>query len=196
MQTNATNDQSSFTLRGVPKDLELSIKEIAKIEGKSKNQLIVETLEKLFSNPLGIYARTSPLISAIDQDTCKKLEYKFIPYSYRDEFSVSYEMNFSRILNISSVEDVNSMFKRNIPFIELRARQISKRKGDNTYVSGTSLAFSLYVETARRDEKTIKEVWEKIFSPTYSASLYDEEGFNIFKSEINQIRREIGLENI
>lgn len=79
-----SKETMSFTLRGVPEDLEKNLSAVAMMEGKSRNQLILDILTNEFSNPIATYGRKSPLVKAMDTDLCNKLDCKLIESWFRE----------------------------------------------------------------------------------------------------------------
>ncbi|ELG5191702.1 hypothetical protein V4V56_003283 [Vibrio mimicus] len=177
-----SNKTMSFTLRGVPEDLEKNLSAVAMMEGKSRNQLILDTLIKEFSNPIATYGRKSPLVKAMDIDMCNKLDCKLIENWYENEHIIYAQKKYCLLLKLNSESDVDEMFKRNIALIEFRARQL-KARGYGSFALGISLNFALFIEVARSDRDIIENVKNQIFK--ISQDNFDE--------DINEVRKELGL---
>ncbi|MBH0090846.1 hypothetical protein [Pseudoalteromonas sp. NSLLW218] len=177
-----SKETMSFTLRGVPEDLEKNLSAVAVMEGKSRNQLILDTLTKEFSNPIATYGRKSPLVKAMDTDLCNKLDCKLIENWFENEHIIYAEKKYCHILKLNSEPDVDEMFKRNIALIEFRARQLQHRNYSSVAL-GTSLTYALFIEVARSDKDTIEKVKNQIFK--IKPDNFDE--------DINEVREELGL---
>lgn len=172
----------SFTLRGVPEDLEKNLSAVAMMEGKSRNQLILDTLFKEFSNPIATYGRKSPLVKAMDTELCNKLDCRLIDNWFENEHIIIAEKKYCQILGLNSESDIDELFKRNIALIEFRARQLEKR-GFRAVAWGSSLTYALFIEVARSEEKIVKRIKEEIFSLNHER----------FDDDINEVREKLGL---
>lgn len=158
----------AFTVRNVPADIDKAISAISLMEGKSKNTLLLDLLEREFSNPISLYGRKSALVRAMDEDVCHSNQLSLIDSWYENEHIIMMEFKYKDLLEINSEEDLDIIFKQNIPFIDLRAKQLLRRDSGSysRLPRGISLTFALFVEISRRDEETIRLVKNKIFYPT------------------------------
>lgn len=158
----------AFTVRNVPADIDKAISAISFMEGKSKNTLLLDLLEREFSNPISLYGRKSALVKAMDEDVCHSNNVKLIDSWYENEHIIMMEFKYKDLLEINSEDELDIIFKQNIPFIDLRAKQLLRRDSDSysRLPRGISLTFALFVEISRRDEETIRLIKNKIFYPT------------------------------
>lgn len=153
----------AFTVRNVALDIDKAINAISTMEGKSKNTLILELFEREYSNPISLYGRKSALVKAMDEDVCHSNQLDLIDSWYENEHIIMMEFKYKDLLGINSEEELDIIFKKNIPLIDLRTKQLLRREPIARLPRGISLTFALFVEIARRDEETIRKINKKIF---------------------------------
>jgi hypothetical protein len=175
----------AFTIRNVSLEIDKAINAISLMEGKSKNTLLLDLLEREFSNPISLYGRKSALVKAMDEDVCQANQLDLIDSWYENEHIIMMEFKYKDLLEIDTEEDLDVIFKRNIPLIDFRAKQLLSREPIIRLPRGISLTFALFAEIARRDEETIRTVNEKIF---YSKPK--------FIKEINEFRKMLMLHQL
>lgn len=175
----------AFTIRNVSLEIDKAINAISLMEGKSKNTLLLELLEREFSNPISLYGRKSLLVKAMDEDVCQVNQLHLIDSWYENEHIIMMEFKYKDLLEIDTEEDLDIIFKRNIPLIDFRAKQLLRREPFVRLPRGISLTFALFAEIARRDEETIRIVSKKIF---YSRPQ--------FIKEINEFREILMLQQL
>lgn len=177
-----TQETISFTLRGVSQDLDKNLSAIAFMEGKSRNQLILDILNKEFSDHIANYARKNQLVKAMDGEICQKIGFTLSEKWYENEHIIILNKKLGRFLSINSESDVDEIFKNNIALIEFRAQQLWRREEYKKLPLGISLTFALFIQIARMDRNIIEEIKREIFYYTES-----------YMDDINEIRTEIGL---
>lgn len=181
MKEEAKSETMSYTLRNVSPTLDATMSAIASVQGKSKNSLIIETLEREFYNPITTFARSSMLVQAMDAEISKKFGIQILESWYESPHTIQYDRYLSQKLKLDSEEKLNDLFKQNFPFIELRAKQLINR-GYPRLPKGISLTFALFIEIAKSSEQIIREIRHDLFG--FSEHYYQ---------EINEIRRALSL---
>ncbi len=182
----STEDVVSFSLRGLPVPLDKTISAIAMMEGKSKNQLIIDLLAREFSNPIATYARKSALVQAMDKEICETFNCKLLSNWYENEHIIYAEKKYSQLLGLKTEQDIDVLFKKSIPLINTRAKQVIVGSGFKTLPLGISLTFALFIKVASMDKPVIESVKNGIFSVKQEK----------YELHINEIRKELGLEII
>lgn len=167
--TDEKKETVAFTIRNVSLEIDKAINAISSMEGKSKNTLLLELLEREFSNPISLYGRKSALVKAMDEDICHSNQLELIDSWYENEHIIMMEFKYKDLLKVDSEEHLDRIFKKNIPLIDLRAKQFLRRERAARLPRGISLTFALFIEIAHQDEKKINSINEKIFhfKPTF-----------------------------
>lgn len=153
----------SYTLRNLSSSLDKIIAAVANTLGKSKNTLILETLEREFYNYITTYARSNLLVSAMDAELAKKFGIEILPEWYESVHTIQYDRYLSTELKLDSIDKVDAVFKGNLPLLELRAKQLVD-KGYLKLPRGISLTFALFIEIAKqKDEAVIHKIRKGLF---------------------------------
>lgn len=172
----------SYTLRNLSSSLDKTIAAVANTLGKSKNTLILETLEREFYNYISTYARSNLLVSAMDAELAKKFGIEILSEWYESEHTIQYDRYLSTKLKLDSIDKVDTVFKGNLPLLELRAQQLVN-KGYMRLPRGISLTFALFIEIAKqKDEALIHEIRKGLFGITKD-----------FYESLNEIRAALSL---
>ena len=171
----------SYTLRNLNSSLDKTISAVANTLGKSKNALIIETLEREFYNYISTYARSNLLVSAMDTELAKKLGIEIISNWYESDHTIQYDRYLSSKLKLDSADKVDAVFKGNLPLLELRARQLVSR-GYDRLPRGISLTFALFIEISKQDETLVREIRRGLFG--ISENFYE---------YVNEIRAALSL---
>ncbi|AXP06288.1 MULTISPECIES: hypothetical protein [Pseudomonas] len=172
----------SYTLRNLSSSLDKTIAAVANTLGKSKNTLILETLEREFYNYISTYARSNLLVSAMDTELGKKFGIEILSEWYESEHTIQYDRYLSTKLKLDSIDKVDAVFKGNLPLLELRAKQLVQ-KGYMRLPRGISLTFALFIEIAKQDDEAlIHEIRKGLFGITKD-----------FYESLNEIRAALSL---
>lgn len=152
----------SYTLRNLSSSLDKTIAAVANTLGKSKNTLILETLEREFYNYISTYARSNLLVSAMDAELAKKFGIEILSEWYESDHTIQYDRYLSTQLKLDSIDKVDAVFKANLPLLELRAKQLVD-KGYLKLPRGISLTFALFIEIAKQDEALVRGIHKGLF---------------------------------
>ncbi|WP_103309055.1 MULTISPECIES: hypothetical protein [unclassified Pseudomonas] len=171
----------SYTLRNLSSSLDRTIAAVANTLGKSKNALILETLEREFYAYISTYARSNLLVSAMDAELAKKFGIEILSEWYESDHTIRYDRYLSGELKLDSIDKVDAMFKANLPLLELRAKQLID-KGYFRLPRGISLTFAVFIEIAKQDEALVHKIYRGAFGNTED-----------FYASLNAIRSSLSL---
>ncbi len=162
------NDSKGLDLMvtGIDKDVLYALNAVARVLGKTKNDVILELINNEFVNPVTIYAKNSLLVKAMDKDISERFGCTLTSNDLRNEHAIISDRFYKDILKLETINDVDLLFKRNIALIDFRANQVCSRKAYTQLPEGISLIFALFVEVARSSQEVIDCIWEMIFQPT------------------------------
>ncbi|WP_318375346.1 hypothetical protein [Enterobacter sp.] len=167
-----------MTLRKIPADVDAAITEQARLSGKSKNDLVLELLTATFGDLLGNFVRTSELVALMDKEIARLTERKITLQSFESDLVPIYNREYCRILELNNEDDLKRIMMNNIPYLELRARQL--RYGMLPFLpKGISLTLALFCEVAGRDGLTIAQFYTSLWFVIEQEEYY---------REINEIR--------
>ncbi|WP_246843891.1 hypothetical protein, partial [Klebsiella pneumoniae] len=113
-----------MTLRKIPSDVDAAITEQARLTGKSKNDLVLELLTATFGDLLGNFVRTSELVALMDKEVARLTEREITSQSFESDLVPIYNREYCRILELNNEDDLKRIMMNNIPYLELRARQL------------------------------------------------------------------------
>lgn len=174
----------AFTVRNVSSQLDKNLSAIAAMEGKSKNTLIIEALEREFLSPISSYGRKSGLVKAMDLEICRSNKLELIDSWFENEHIIKADKTYRELLDLKNEEDVDRLFKNSFPLIDVRAKQVI-RKGHVAFPPGISLTFALFIGVASTKPKIIQTIKSKLF---WSVETY--------YTDINEIRSLLALEAV
>ncbi|EKY3225785.1 hypothetical protein RBA45_004059 [Cronobacter dublinensis] len=171
----------TLTVRNMPIDVDIEITEQARAAGKSKSDFVKEFLSASFGDLIGNFMRGNGLVALMDKDVAKMMNAGLADYWYDSAQTLAENRAWCRLLGIYKEEDLQQIMRNGVPLLELRAAQLP----DITHIPhGTSLAFALFIEAARRDLPTLIKVHNELFF------LQKEEDF---LSMVDQIREALRL---
>ncbi|CCJ78266.1 hypothetical protein VG539_004050 [Cronobacter muytjensii] len=181
-EQNENNDKGftrTLTVRNVPLDVDLEITEQAKVAGKSKSDFVKEFLSASFGDLIGNFMRSDGLVALMDHDVAKMMNARLTDYFFDSAQTCAENRTWCHLLRINKQEDLQRIMRDGVPYLELRAQQLR----DVTHIPhGTSLAFALFIEAARRDLSTLLDVHQALFY------LQKEENFLDMVDQIRQAR--------
>lgn len=154
-------NSSTITLRGVSGTADQNAGAQAKKAGKPKGTYVREVLEETLGEPVGNFARTSPLSLSMDEEIAAYAGGHLDEKSFQNYFPLWHSLAYREVLNLNSDDDLRDILLSNAAFLFTRAGQVLTRS-DNI-LQGVAVAFALFCEVAGRDEQTIEKAWEKIF---------------------------------
>ena len=170
----------TLTVRNVPLDVDTEITEQAKAAGKSKSDFVKEFLSASFGDLIGNFMRSNGLVALMDQDVAKMINARLSDHWFDSAQTLAENRIWCRLLGIHKQEDLQRIMRDGVPLLELRAEQLR----DVTHLPhGTSLAFALFIEAARRDLATLIKVHKSLFF------LQKEESFLAMVDQIREALR-------
>lgn len=184
---NTESKDLELVITGIDKDVLYALNAVARVLGKTKNDVILGLINNEFVNPVTTYAKTSLLVKAMDKDISERFGCALISNDVRNEHAIISDRLYKDILKLATVSDVDLLFKKNISLIDYRANQVCSRKAYTQLPEGISLIFALFVEVARSSEEVINDIWEMIFQPT------DTEGY--FFEDLKALKMKIAERN-
>lgn len=96
----------------------------------------------------------------MDKDVAKMMNAALADYWYDSAQTLAENRIWCCLLGIYKHEDLQRIMRDGVPLLELRAEQLR----DVTLIPhGTSLAFALFIEAARRDLTTLIKVHQSLF---------------------------------
>lgn len=126
----------TLTVRNMPIDVDIEITEQARVTSKSKSDFVKEFLSASFRDLIGNFMRGNGLSD----------------YWYDSALTLAEKRAWCRLLGIYKEEALQHIMRNGVPLLELRAAQLP----DITHIPhGISLAFSLFIEAARRNLPTV-----------------------------------------
>ncbi|NYU10433.1 MULTISPECIES: hypothetical protein [Leclercia] len=150
----------TLTVRNMPLDVDIEITEQARAAGKSKSDFIKEFLSASFGDLIGNFMRGNSLVALMDKDVAGMMGAALADYWYDSAQTLAENRTWCRLLGIYKQEDLQTIMRNGVPLLELRASQLP----DITHIPhGSSLAFALFIEAARRDLPTLMEVHNQLF---------------------------------
>ncbi|WP_447783675.1 hypothetical protein [Enterobacter asburiae] len=170
----------TLTVRNVPLDVDIEITEQARAAGMSKSDFVKEFLSASFGDLIGNFMRGNGLVALMDQDVASMMNARLSDYWYDSAQTLAENRAWCRLLGIYKQEDLQHIMRQGVPLLELRVSQLP----DITHIPhGTSLAFALFIEAARRDLPTLVRVHKELFF------LQKEEDFLDMVDQIRQALR-------
>lgn len=177
----------AFTVRNVSAELDRNLGAIASMEGKSKNALIIEALEREFLNPISSYGRKSGLVKAMDLEICRNNNLKLMDGWFENEHIIMADKIYREALNLENETDVDNLFKKSFPLIDIRAKQLLSTRDHSVFPSGISLTFALFIGVASSEPDVVGKIKKEVFGIVSE---------DVYLEHINEIRSLLGLENI
>ncbi|MGW9796695.1 hypothetical protein [Serratia sp. 121840015-1] len=181
-----SNKTATLTVRNIPDDVDDMITKQARSAGKSKSDFLKEFLTAEFQDLLKNFSRTSPLVSLMDEELGKQSGVTVAEHWFENDMIAVTNHKYKAILKLTTPDDLQQIMMKNMPYLQLRARQVLHSKF--AYVPrGLSLTFSLFSEIASRDEDTIHRAFSEIFYLI---------GADKYYQDINEIRSVMKLEPV
>lgn len=150
----------TLTVRNVPLTIDLELTEQARMAGKSKSDFVREFLTASFGDLIGNFTRSNGLVAVMDKDVAKMMNAKLSDYWFDGAQTLAENRTWCRLLSIYKEDDLQRIMRDGVPLLEIRAAQLS----DVTHIPhGTSLAFALFAEAARRDLNTLLQIHQALF---------------------------------
>lgn len=150
----------TLTVRNMPLDVDIEITEQARAAGKSKSDFVKEFLSAAFGDLIGNFMRGNSLVALMDKDVAGMMGAGLADYWYDSAQTLAENRTWCRLLGIYKQEDLQTIMRNAVPLLELRASQLP---GITHIPHGSSLAFALFIEAARRDLPTLMEVHKQLF---------------------------------
>lgn len=151
----------TLTVRNMPSDVDTEITEQARAADKSKSDFVKEFLSASFGDLIGNFMRGNGLVALMDKDVATMMHAALADYWYDSAQTLAENRVWCRLLGIYKQEDLQTIMRKGVPLLELRA---SLLPGITHIPHGSSLAFALFIEAARRDLATIIKVPSRFFS--------------------------------
>ncbi|MEN4541297.1 hypothetical protein ABEG79_22725 [Pantoea agglomerans] len=150
----------TLTVRNVPLTIDIELTEQARLAGKSKSDFVREFLTASFGDLIGNFTRSNGLVAIMDKDVAKMMNAKLSDYWFDGAQTLAENRTWCRLLSIYKEDDLQRIMRDGVPLLEIRAAQLS----DVTHIPhGTSLAFALFAEAARRDLNTLLQIHQALF---------------------------------
>ena len=173
---------NTITVRNVPADVDEAITRQAKAAGKSKSDFVQEFLTATFGDLIGNFIRTSELVALMDQEMARMAGTELSEHVYDLEMTQAGHREFCRILGIKNNDDLQRIMLAGMPFLEIRARQLT---GVGYLARGNSLYAALLVNAVSRDEETVLALHRSLFNMIPEST---------FQEMVNELRRAMRME--
>lgn len=173
IDTTDKNFTRALTVRNVPLDIDISITEEARLAGKSKSDFLKEFLVVSFGDLLGNFLRSSELVTLMDKEVARFAGREITHQWFESELTPVYNRIYCRLLKLNNDDDIKRMMMANMPYLELRAKQI--RYGLVPFLPrGISLTQAMFCEAAGLDGKTIACVYNELWYVVDKGQFYRE----------------------
>lgn len=150
----------AITVRNLPPDVDQEITAQARAANRSKSEFLKEFLSASFGDLIGNYMRSDGLVALMDRDVARMMNAALADYWYDSAQTLAENRAWCRLLGIVSQEQLARIMRDGVPLLEIRAKQLA----DVTHIPhGSSLAFALFAEAARRDLSTLLKVHRTLF---------------------------------
>lgn len=184
MNDDHQQDEKGFTraltIRNLPLSIDIEITEQARAVNKSKSDFLREFLAASFGDLIGNFMRSNGLVALMDKDVAKMMNAGLADYWFDAAQTLAENRAWCRLLGIHKEEDLQRIMRDGVPLLEVRARQLA---GVTHIPNGSSLAFALFAEAARRDLCTLLQVHRALFF------LQKEEDFLNMVDQIREVQR-------
>jgi hypothetical protein len=150
----------TLTARNMSHDVDSEIAEQAKAAGKSKSDFVKKFLSASFGDLIGNFMRGNGLVALMDKDVATMMGAGLADYWYDSAQTLAENRAWCRVLGIYKEEHLQQIMRNGVPLLELRATQLP---GITHIPHGSSLAFALFIEAARRDLPTLLGVHQALF---------------------------------
>ncbi|EOW2372610.1 hypothetical protein ACNZA9_003529 [Cronobacter sakazakii] len=145
----------TLTVRNMPVDVDIEITEQARASGKSKSDFVKDFLSASFGDLIGNFMRGNGLVAMMDKDVATMMNAALSDYWYDSAQTLAENRAWCRLLGIYKENDLQHIMRNRVSLLELRVAQLP----DITHIPhGTSLAFALFIEAARRDLPTLIKI--------------------------------------
>ncbi|WP_323083168.1 hypothetical protein [Klebsiella quasipneumoniae] len=186
-EQNESQGTVSVSLKGIPTDQGLALKEVARARDINQSALLREMVNASMGSILHVFCLKSPLVASLDQDIAQYNGCTVLPAWGSVPPAPQFEAAYRDLLGIRTEDDLTRILLRNAQYLRMRTSQVMPR-GQQFY-GGTALYFALFCDVAGRDEQTIEVFWASIarlWGPWYRRQDY--------YSQINQLRGVMGYE--
>lgn len=190
IQTSSEQNESpgtvSVSLKGIPADQGLALKEVAKARDINQSGLLREILSASVGSIIHVFCLKNPLVASLDQDMANYNGTTFLPAWNAAPPAPQFEAAYRELLNIHTEDDLTRILLRNAQYLRMRISQLMPR--GQPFYGGTALYFALFCEVASRDEQTIEGFWSSI--GRFWGTGYRRQDYY---AQINQLRGVMGL---
>lgn len=177
----------SVSLKGIPTDQGLALKEVAKARDINQSALLREMVGASMGSILHVFCLKNPIVASLDQDIAQYNFSSVLPAWSAAPPAPQFEAAYRDLLGIRTEDDLTRILLRNAQYLRMRASQVLPR-GQQFY-GGMALYLALFCDVARRDEETIESYWVRIarfWGPWYRRQDYYQ--------QINQLRSILELD--
>ena len=189
IQTSSEQNESqgsvSVSLKGIPTDQGLALKEVARARDINQSALLREMVNASMGSILHVFCLKSPLVASLDQDIAQYNGCTVLPAWGSVPPAPQFEAAYRDLLGIHTEDDLTRILLRNAQYLRMRTSQVMPR-GQQFY-GGTALYFALFCDVAGRDEQTIEAFWASI--ARFWAAWYRRQDYYL---QINQLRGVMG----
>lgn len=186
-EQNESQGTVSVSLKGIPTDQGLALKEVAKARDINQSALLREMVNASMGSIIHVYCLKSPLVASLDQDIAQYNGSQVLPAWSNIPPAPQFEAAYRDLLSIRTEDDLTRILLRNAQYLRMRTSQVFPR-GQQFY-GGASLYFALFCDVAGRDEQTIEAFWASI--ARFWGTWYRRQDYY---QQINQLRGVQGLE--
>ena len=186
-EQNASQGTVSVSLKGIPTDQGLALKEVAKARDINQSALLREMVNASMGSIIHVFCLKSPLVASLDQDIAQYNASHLLPAWNCAPPAPQFEAAYRDLLGIHTEDDLTRILLRNAQYLRMRTSQVMAR--EKQFYGGTALYFALFCEVASRDEPTIEAFWSSI--ARFWGTWYRRQDYY---SQINQLRGVMGYE--
>lgn len=159
-EENDSQGTVSVSLKGIPTDQGLALKEVAKARDINQSALLREMVSASMGSIVHVFCLKSPLVASLDQDIANYTGSQVLPAWSSIPPAPQFEAAYRDLLGIRTEDDLTKILLRNAQYLRMRASQVMP--GGQQFFGGTALYFALFCEVARLDEETIEAFWVRI----------------------------------
>ncbi|KII64081.1 hypothetical protein RF11_01178 [Thelohanellus kitauei] len=160
-QTSSEQNESqgtvSVSLKGIPTDQGLALKEVARARDINQSAQLREMVNASMGSILHVFCLKSPLVASLDQDTAQYNGCTVLPAWGSVPPAPQFEAAYRGLLGIHTEDDLTRILLRNAQYLRMRTHQVMPR--GTQFYGGAALYFALFCDVAGRDEQTIEAFW-------------------------------------
>jgi hypothetical protein len=186
-EQNESQGTVSVSLKGIPTDQGLALKEVAKARDINQSALLREMVNASMGSMIHVFCLKSTLVASLDKVIAEYNGSILQPAWCIAPPAPQFEAAYRDLLGIRTEDDLTHILLRNAQYLRMRASQVMQ-KNQQLY-GGTALYFAMFCDVAGRDDQTIEAFWASI--ARFWGGWYRRQDYY---QQINQLRGVLGLE--